>query len=1222
MSDSDIAKSPVSTKRAREASFGEDGDNDATIIDAKDQVKMIAQLQEQYLKDGETWCLLSKVWYNRWKQYCSRLNSPQPDARKLGGQTNPGPIDNISLYKNGRLAEDLVYNTTVFGVPLCAWNELVEWYGTTADSSDPIERQVINSSDGLIVEIYPPRFRLYSIENNETSFISNLDRCPVITLSESSLVYDFISAVKDAFDLTQDTEIQAWILKETPSTTLNMPVHQLGQAVLIETDDKEATLSRSGEFDVAVEIKDKSTDKYPSDSLTRQSDSSSVSSTSSVFANGFNNLTTSSSTSSPPPSKKKPTRGLCGLQNLGNTCFMNSALQCLSNTPQLTKYFLAETYKEDLNPDNPLGMRGEIAEAFGHLIAKLWSGTSTTVYPREFKNTIGRFNSSFTGYQQHDTQELLASLLDGLHEDLNRIIKKPYIELPDFAGMEDKEIAARSWDYHRARNDSIIVDLFQGQFKSRLICEECKNVSVTFDPFMYLSLPVPYKKQLKTSIIYVPYDPSKQLQRVVITLDKDASIAQFQKEVAKIMSVPEPNNLLVVEMYNHKIYKVFPQYEPVAMITSGDIIYVYELPGPVPPMPKRQMYNYHRSLNDKEEEEVPVDENQLIVFPVYCATIADTTSYETYSQFGDPIVLAVPYKDASKPELLYHLASQHIERYTQFKLFEEVNEKPMIKELIDENVDQVDHEISENYQDKPVSDDDLSTMKQEEIDEEEFKRIDSDDEPPEYDSTMKEDMEIDVQPQLIHTAAAVTPAGGKKIEPMSNLFAMKIVSDPRTYGRDSGALLPTSQTWGSYIDLAERVQLEETQRDEYNKQQEEVSENDTEMEESVIIPATMEDDETVEDAAALFAAPTQEEGEAEDCDSTGNASCHRSENNQSDDDSDDNFLNHIPTVTTAPSAPPALPAQPKRKVTCPPNTIIRQGEGIVLAWTIKKAKQLFGTKSDKVCTDGWKDVNDLGDPKLELDQGNQPKELTLFDCLNEFTKEEELSEEDLWYCPKCKAHQRASKKFDLWRMPEILVVHLKRFSHSRAVRDKIDIEIDFPTGELDLTDRVLSIEDQANVKDEDRLIYDLYAIDNHLGGIGGGHYTSFAQNFEDEEWYTFNDSSVYKMDVSQVKTHNAYLLFYRRRRPLTNDATRSVELIIQDAKNKQQAAEKKEEEEYAFDKRDSAQMIGPQECVKSVIEELQPITETDVLTDIGEPTAALESEDELDDSIDEKINNL
>lgn len=685
-------------------------------------------------------------------------------------------------------------------------------------------------------------------------------------------------------------------------------------------------------------------------------------------------------------------------------------------------------------------------------------------------------------------------------------------------------------------------------------------------------------------------------------------------------------------MYNHKIYKVFPQYEPVAMITSGDIIYVYELPGPVPPMPKKPMYSYHRSLNDKEEEEAAVDENQLIVFPVYCATISDNSSYDSYSQFGDPIVLAVPYKDANKPELLYHLASQHIERYTQFKLFEEVNErsvgKPMIEELEEESsqvntvFDGTMDQVNGTSNDETNQANNISEVKEEdELDEDEFKRIDSDDEPPNYDLATKEDMEIDVQPQLIHTAAAVTPAGGKKVEPMSNLFAMKIVSDARTYGRDSGALLPTSQSWSSYLDLAERVQQEEAQRQEYYKQEQQVSEDDTEMEDSIVLPATMEeDDDTVEDAAALFA-PSQneekEEGEADDGDSTGNVSYHRS-NNHSDDDSDDQFVNNDPIVAPAPSKPLAPPPSlPKRKVTCPPKTIIRQGEGIVLAWTIKKAKQLFGTKADRVNTDGWKDMNDLGDPKLELDQTNQPKELTLFDCLNEFTKEEELSEEDLWYCPKCKAHQRASKKFDLWRMPEILVVHLKRFSHSRAVRDKIDIEIDFPTGELDLTDRVLSIEDQANVKDEDRLIYDLYAIDNHLGGIGGGHYTSFAQNFEEEEWYTFNDSSVYKMDVSQVKTHNAYLLFYKRRRPLTNDAARSVEQIIQDAKNRQQAAEKtQEEEKYASDKEETAQMISPQYD--------NPIIDTEPVTDIfaGMDEATLESDDELNDMINEKVKPL
>lgn len=48
------------------------------------------------------------------------------------------------------------------------------------------------------------------------------------------------------------------------------------------------------------------------------------------------------------------------------------------------------------------------------------------------------------------------------------------------------------------------------------------------------------------------------------------------------------------------------------------------------------------------------------------------------------------------------------------------------------------------------------------------------------------------------------------------------------------------------------------------------------------------------------------------------------------------------------------------------------------------------------------------------------------------------------YCPECKKHQPATKKFDLWNLPEILIVHLKRFSYSRFYRDKIDAIVEFP----------------------------------------------------------------------------------------------------------------------------------------------------------------------------------
>lgn len=768
---------------------------------------------------------------------------------------------------------------------------------------------------------------------------------------------------------------------------------------------------------------------------------------------------------------------------------------------------VADLYKKDLNRENTLGLQGQMAEKYGELIKELWSGQESSVAPRSFKFTLGKFNSQFNGYQQHDSQEVLAVLLDGLHEDLNKILKKPYTASPDYDGLTDKEIANLSWEHHCARNQSYIVDLFQGQFKSRLTCGFCNHVSVTFDPFTYLSLPLPVKKQIKTSIVYVPYDPSQQMQRMVVTLNKEASIAHLQKEVAKMMSVEDPTSLLVVEIFSHKIYKVMPLYEPVAAIGSSDIIYVYQLPGPVPPVPKR-------SFGYSQQTEPPVvDENQLIVFPVYCATVStNESSYncDRVTQFGEPIVLAVPYKDADKPDLLYKLVSQHIERYTQFKLFEEIKE----------------NNVTESFNTKELSSDTVVVENGQPMDEE----------LPPYETIMNhdasQDMDVDVQPQLIHTAAAVLPAGGKKIEPMSNLFAMKVFSATRSYSRDE-ELLPTTQNWTNLIDLRERAEREYLQRQEYYKEQKEDSADDSDMDEptanstdlnldlqeSITLPSAMEDDDEeddeddiVEDAAASYAqdgtnidsmddilqdAPfnTQSFEELKDEDETDDLdSIQNNSNHVSDTDSDSQF----PATTVTDPTPvinnqPRFNKVPRQKATLPPSTIIRQGEGILLEWTVKKAQQLFGTArsfadENAVNTEAWEDMNDLGDPNLDVGEANQPKQVTLSDCLNEFTKEEELSDEDLWYCPKCKKHQRASKKFDLWRLPEIIVVHLKRFSHSRTYKDKIDVMIDFPITELDLTDRVLGMDESQNTnEDENRLIYDLYAVDNHFGGLGGGH---------------------------------------------------------------------------------------------------------------------------------------
>lgn len=187
--------------------------------------------------------------------------------------------------------------------------------------------------------------------------------------------------------------------------------------------------------------------------------------------------------------------GQVGLQNLGNTCFLNSAVQCLSHTQPLTEYFLENDWKSEVNADNPLGMGGRIAEGYGALIDRMWRGTKTTVNPEDFKGVVEQWAPQFQGYEQHDSSELLTFLLDGLHEDLNRVTVKKYVQDAECDGLPEEVVAAQNWRNYLIRNKSIVVDLFQGQLRSSLTCTSCKYNRIKFDPFMYLSLPIPKKKE-------------------------------------------------------------------------------------------------------------------------------------------------------------------------------------------------------------------------------------------------------------------------------------------------------------------------------------------------------------------------------------------------------------------------------------------------------------------------------------------------------------------------------------------------------------------------------------------------------------------------------------------------------------------------------------------------------------------------------------------------------
>jgi len=172
-----------------------------------------------------------------------------------------------------------------------------------------------------------------------------------------------------------------------------------------------------------------------------------------------------------------------------------------------------------------------------------------------------------------------------------------------------------------------------------------------------------------------------------------------------------------------------------------------------------------------------------------------------------------------------------------------------------------------------------------------------------------------------------------------------------------------------------------------------------------------------------------------------------------------------------------------------------------------------------------------------------PFKATLKDCLECFCQPEQLDASDTWYCSKCKEHVRGIKKLDLWYLPDVLVVHLKRFSYSRYSRDKLDTNIEFPLQELDMSGFVprsafpsskkMKLSDtessMESTKTQDDLVYDLYAVSNHFGGMGGGHYTAFCQMPDNQKWYDFDDSHVSEIDPISVQSASAYVLFYHRR---------------------------------------------------------------------------------------------
>ena len=148
-----------------------------------------------------------------------------------------------------------------------------------------------------------------------------------------------------------------------------------------------------------------------------------------------------------------------------------------------------------------------------------------------------------------------------------------------------------------------------------------------------------------------------------------------------------------------------------------------------------------------------------------------------------------------------------------------------------------------------------------------------------------------------------------------------------------------------------------------------------------------------------------------------------------------------------------------------------------------------------------------------LDQGqsgiSQQKTQTtsIYDCLQTFSQEELITNSNKWFCSHCKSHVPAIKKIQIYRLPEYLIIHFKRFSHQRNQQSrKVQKLIDFPLEKLDMTPYLTS-----GINQNSKIHYDLYGISNHYGTLSGGHYTANCLNPLTHLWYEFDDSKVTKI---------------------------------------------------------------------------------------------------------------
>ena len=273
-------------------------------------------------------------------------------------------------------------------------------------------------------------------------------------------------------------------------------------------------------------------------------------------------------------------KGISGLLNLGNSCYLNSILQCLLHLPEIIVYMNSSKLKEDLEYNKNINqllsekekekqeLYYKLVYEFEKLLKQIWEGyslndlakiikknnqndsdeisyknyssTNTKFFlePREFKKILSEIFPQFQGYLQQDAHEVLTDILDSFHLALNKSFNEGGLLIS--SSLFDSNLLNRKTQSfiadasHKAVNDSFIEDTFFGQLSSIFTCHKChKKLNETYEPFSSLELTIPIEKRINLFIL--PLNPnSKEQIKLNININNNMSYEDLYQQMSKI----------------------------------------------------------------------------------------------------------------------------------------------------------------------------------------------------------------------------------------------------------------------------------------------------------------------------------------------------------------------------------------------------------------------------------------------------------------------------------------------------------------------------------------------------------------------------------------------------------------------------------------------------------------------------------------------------------------